>query len=361
MKRFLVISLLCLCSALRAQNTELVSFIDRYSDSIITEAKQPGMIISITKANDIVNDVIYEKAKGLANLETKEPMDLKMRFRIGSLTKTFTTTVLLQLVDEGKLKLEDKLKKFFPVIPNSKNITIRMLGDMSSGLYNYSESKEVDDSMSSNPRKKWKPQELVDVAVRNPVYFEPGKGYHYANTNTVLIGMIIEKITGNTLGGEIKTRIIDKLRLSETEFPSDAEFTGFHPRGYNEDDSKFIEPLTDVTEKFDPSWAWAAGAVNSSLNDVKIYVKALAEGTLISKKMQAERLKWSLNLPVLKYGFGIFRAGNDFYGHNGSYPGFHNVSVYSPKTGMTIIIMYNSQTNRDPDEFLKALLPLIEK
>src|SRR5436190_20136915 len=112
---------------LYSQNDKLVSFIEHYSDSIITDAKQPGMIISITKGND----KIYEKAKGLANIETKEPMDTKMRFRIGSLTKTFTGTLILQLVDEEKLKLDDALEKYFPNVPNSKNITVRMLGDMS--------------------------------------------------------------------------------------------------------------------------------------------------------------------------------------------------------------------------------------
>jgi D-alanyl-D-alanine carboxypeptidase len=340
-----------------SQYNNLVSFADRYSDSIITEAKQPGLIVSITKGSEI----IYEKAKGLANIETKTPMDLAMRFRIGSLTKTFTGTVALQLADEGKLSLDDPLEKYFPNVPNSKNITVRMLGDMSSGLYNYSEAKEVDDSMNAHPRKKWKPEELVNVSIRNPVYFEPGKGYHYSNTNTTLLGMIIEKLTGNSLGSEIKTRIIDKLGLTDTEFPSDADFTGFHSEGYNEDDSKFIEPLTDVTVKHDPSWAWAAGAIISSVKDIKIYIKALADGTLISSAMQTERMKWSLNMAGLKYGFAVFRAGNDFYGHNGSYPGYHNVSVYSPKTGITIIIFYNSQTNRDPDDFLKAILPIIEK
>jgi D-alanyl-D-alanine carboxypeptidase len=339
-----------------SQNKELVAFIEHYSDSMLTDAKQPGMIISITKGDEIV----YEKAKGLANIETKEPMDLKMRYRIGSLTKTFTGTIIMQLVDEGSLELDNALDEYFPFVPNSKYITIRMLGDMSSGLYNYSEASEFEDSMNTNPLKKWKPKELVEIAIKKPVYFEPGKGFHYSNTNTILLGMIIEKLTGNTLATEMRKRIIDKLVLSETEFPISSEFTGIHSHGYNEDDSKFLEPLTDVTTKHDPSWAWSAGAVISSLKDMKKYIKALVFGALVSKQMQAERMKWSLDTPNLKYGFAIFKAGDDFYGHNGSYPGYHNVSVYSPKRDMTIIIFYNSQTNRDPDEFLKKLLSMIK-
>src|SRR4030095_10475357 len=114
--------------------------------------------------------------------------------------------------------------------------------------------------MISKTQKKWKPEELVSISANHSPYFEPGKGWHYSNTNTILLGMIIEKLTGNSLDSEIKKRIIDKLGLTETEFPLNSLISGFHPRGYNDDDGLFTEPLEDVTEKYDPSWAWAAGA-----------------------------------------------------------------------------------------------------
>ncbi len=337
-------------------NDSLVSFIEHYTDSMLTIAKQPGMIVSVTCGDKI----IYEKAKGLANVETKELMDETMRFRIGSVTKTFTTTVLLQLVDEGKVKLDDPIDKFFPQLPDAKKITVRMLGDMSSGLKNYSELHEFDDSMKTFPKKKWKPEELVTLSIGAKADFEPGKGWHYSNTNTVLIGMIIEKITGSSLEEEIRRRIIDKLNLKETEFAIDPEITGNYPRGYNEEDTALTYPLTDMTTTYDPSWGWAAGAMISSVKDLKVYLKALAEGKLVSTESQAERFKWALNKEGLKYGFGIFMVGNDYLGHNGSYPGFHNVSVYSPKSNCTIIIFYNTQSNRDPDDFLKRLLPMMK-
>lgn len=335
---------------------KLDEFIEKYCDSMMTKALQPGILVSITQGDK----VIYEKAKGVANIETKEPMDLKIRFRIGSLTKTFTTTVILQLVDEKKLTLDESIEKYFPNIPNAKNITIRMLGDMTSGLYNYSEAKEFDEMMKENPKRKWKPEELVAVSLKNPVYFEPGKGWHYSNTNTVMLGMIIEKITGNSLSSEIKKRISDKLGLKETEFAENPEISGFHPQGYGEDDGTWVYPLVDVTTKYDPSWGWAAGAMISTIADLKIYLKALGTGALISKEMQTERLKWGLNKPDIKYGLGIFEIGTGYFGHNGSYPGFHNISVYSPDKNISAIIFYNTQSNRDPDTFLKAILPKIE-
>jgi D-alanyl-D-alanine carboxypeptidase len=335
---------------------KLTAFIEKYSDSMLTTALQPGMIISITQGEN----VIYEKAKGVSNVESKLPMNKDMRFRIGSLTKTFTATVLLQLVDEKKITLDENIEKYFPNVPNAKSITVRMLGDMTSGLYNYSESKAFNDSMLADPKRKWKPEELIDVSLKNKVYFEPGKGWHYSNTNTTMIGLIIEKITGNTLPAEIKKRIIDKLGLKQTDFAEVPEISGSYPRGYGEDDATWVYPLVDVTTKYDPSWAWAAGAMISTVEDLKVYLKALTEGKLTSKEMHAERLKWGLDKPEAKYGFGIFEIGNGYYGHNGSYPGYHNISVHSPATNITAIIFYNTQSDRNPDLFLRAILPMIE-
>src|SRR5438105_11645674 len=114
---------------------------------MLTTSKVPGLIVSITRDGK----VIYEKAKGYSNLESKSEMDLTRRFRIGSLTKTFTITVLFQLVDEGSVKLDEPISKYFDFIPNADKITVRMLCDMSSGLYNYSEGKEFDDSLHQHP------------------------------------------------------------------------------------------------------------------------------------------------------------------------------------------------------------------
>jgi len=335
---------------------KITDFIEKYSDSMLTSAQQPGIIVSITQGDK----VIYEKAKGVANIQSKEPMDTKMRFRIGSLTKTFTATVLLQLVDEKKITLDESIEKYFPSVPNAKNITVRMLGDMTSGLYNYSESKEFEKQMLAEPKKKWTPEELINVSLQNKVYFEPGKGWHYSNTNTVMLGVIIEKLTGSTLPKEIKKRISDKLGLNETEFAENPDISGFHPNGYGEDDGTWVYPLVDVTTKYDPSWGWAAGAMISTISDLKIYLKALTEGKLTSPEMHAERLKWGLNKPDIKYGFGIFQISEGYFGHNGSYPGFHNISVHSPSKNITAVIFYNTQSNRDPDIFLKAILPFIE-
>lgn len=349
--------LLLNCRLYSQFDKELALFIDKYGDSVINTG-QPGMIISITRGDTI----IYEGAKGLANVSTGEKMHTGMRFRIGSLTKTFTVTVLLQLVEQGLLKLDETIDRFFSLemVPNGNKITVRMLADMSSGLYNYSESGDFDAMMKQSPNRKWKPEELVEIGVKNEPYFLPGAGWHYSNTNTVLLGMIIEKLSGHSLATEIKIKIIDKLGLKNTDFPVEAEITGYHPMGYGEDETMFLLPLSDVTEKYDPSWAWAAGAMTSDIYDLKIYLKALANGTLLTPEMQKERLRWALDKNDIKYGAGIFMLGNEFLGHNGSYPGFHNISVHSPVSNITAIIFYNTQTDRSPDDFLKTLIPMLK-
>lgn len=340
---------------LTQNDKDLAAAVDKFTDSVLAAGNQPGMIISITCGDK----VIYEKGKGLAILESKTPMESGMRFKIGSVTKTFTTTVLLQLVDEGRLKLDDSIDKFFPNVPNAKNITVRMLGDMSSGIYNYTDAKEFEDSTDANPLKKWKPEELVEIGTRNKPYFEPGKDWHYSNTTTVMLGMIIEKLTGSTLAKEIKSRICDKLGLKQTYLQEGTEMPGNHSHGYIKGGVKGDSALIDVTEKFNASWAWAAGAIISDVKDLKIYLKALAEGTLISKAMHQERLKWKLDKPDMKYGFGIYE-NRGFFGHNGSTPGFDNMSVHSPSKGCTVVIFYNAMSNHGPDALLNAIIPLMK-
>jgi D-alanyl-D-alanine carboxypeptidase len=334
----------------------LTEKIDALTDSVMDHTKLPGMIVSV-----VSDDFKYEKAKGYEDVINKIPMRLDQVFRIGSVTKTFTITILLQLVDEGKLTLDDTINQFFPDFPNGKNITVRMLANMTSGIYNYSATKSFEDSLENHPLKRWTDQELVDLALKNPPYFDPGKSFYYSNTNTVLIGLIIEKLTGNSLADEIKKRIIIPLGLKNTYVPSNNLMEGDYSHGFNSGDS-LVLPYEDFTIKYDPSWASAAGNILSNINDLKIYVKALANGNLVSKKSQKERLKWawSVSNPGLDYGLGIFKMRESFLGHNGGIPGFTNLTVYSPQKKCSVIVMYNIQiTNLSPDRLALRIIDLM--
>jgi len=162
----------------------------------------------------------YVKGIGVSDLTTGEPVSADDKFRVGSNTKTFVVTVILQLVDEGKLTLDDDLAGFGlgVEIPNAENITIRQLCNMTSGLFEAYNSPAVwEDGV--NPLTHWNPQDLVAAAVENPPNFPPGEGWNYSNTNYILLGMIIEKLTGNTAEEEITKRCIEPQGLNNTSFP----------------------------------------------------------------------------------------------------------------------------------------------
>lgn len=325
---------------------------DRITDSVLSvNPLIPGMIVSF-----VSKDFIWEKAKGYADLEKKVPMKLDNTYRIGSVTKTFTISVLLQLVDEGKVSLDDNISKYFSDFPNGGNITVRMLADMRSGIYNYSESKEFEDTLTNRPTKVWNDDELIQLALKYPPYFPPDSNFHYSNTNTILIGKIIEKVTGNSWQNEVKKRIIDPLGLKNTWTANGRSMIGDYAHGYMQMDSTSSK-LTDVTDYYDVSWASAAGDIISDINDIKIYLRALGNGKFYSQKMREARMQWAITHGDLKYGLGMFSVGG-FLGHNGGIPGFTNFSGYSPERNCSIIVVYNTQRPGSdmPDELAKRLL-----
>ncbi|MBV9387389.1 MAG: beta-lactamase family protein [Chroococcidiopsidaceae cyanobacterium CP_BM_ER_R8_30] len=288
---------------------------------------------------------------GVSDLATGTPIKLNDKMRIGSITKTFTGTILLQLVDEGKLSLNDPVSKYLPDVPNGENITIRQIGTMTSGLFNYSEDKVLEQQISANPNISWTPQALLAVAFRNPPDFLPGQGASYSNTNSILLGLIIEKLTGHSLPDEIRTRITQPLGMQQTTFATDGMMPNPHSQGYlygtfNDPVVPEGTPPNDVTT-WNPSWTWAAGAMISTLDDLYRYAKPLAMGKLLSKKTQAERLTW-VNMGGIKYGFQIANYGGAI-GHNGSIPGYQSFMGYLPKLDATVIILTNLQHTWSPN------------
>ncbi|MBU4350258.1 beta-lactamase family protein [bacterium] len=330
-------------------------------DSVIAESHVPGLVAGIWAPDKGVS-FIY--TAGVSDLETNAPIDEDMIFRIGSNTKTFTITVLLQLVDEGLINLSDPLSKYLPEYPRADEVSIEMLTNMRSGIYNYSESEYFSSKMFEDPTLFWLPEELIAITEEHPYYFEPGTDFHYSNTNTIIVGEIIEMVTGNSLESEINKRIIDKLGLKNTSYLNGGvEIPGYHPKAYyaGDYDPDFIE----CSEWLDCSWAGAAGSIVSNIFELKIYVEALVDGYFLSDELQQSRLKGH-EMPGSnkKYGMGIFSYDN-FYGHNGGYPGFTSLMMHSSERNCTIIIWYNCQLDEATPTMLlpevaKIIYPDIE-
>ncbi len=319
--------------------------VDKAVKEVMSKFDIPGAVVGVW----VPGEGTWIKTKGEADLKTGQAMKLGDKFRIGSITKTFTTTVILELVDEGLLSLDDTLDKFVPSVPNGSDITIRQLCNNTSGLFNYGDDENLVATIEKDPRKKWTPQELVDIAVSRGPYSAPGEELRYSNTNFILLGMIIEEVTGNKLRDEIRKRITEPLGLKNTSLPDSPKMTGEYSHGYGymaEGD----EELEDFTTYLDPSLVWAAGAMISNLDDLKIWARALADGELLDKKTQKERLTW-VDFPegegLAKYGLGIFYMGG-FIGHDGRTPGYNCDMFYFPSKEATIIVMLNLSDESEP-------------
>jgi D-alanyl-D-alanine carboxypeptidase len=317
-------------------------------EKILAENGIPGAIVYV----EVPGEGKWEATLGLADVEAGEPMDLANKFRVGSITKTFTSTVILQLVDEGLISLDDTLASLAmePAVPGAGEITVRMLLNHTSGLYEYTADEDFQELQGEDPLRKWAPAELVALAAENEPYFPPGEGWQYSNTNFVLQGMIIEQVTGNPLEEELASRITGPLGLAETILPAQPEMSGEYSHGYvyakdlGDAEDGGVDGLVDVTDAFDPSWAWAAGAMVSDLEDLKVWVKALAEGDLLSEGLQRERLTTVEAWQGSDYGLGIAEY-EGFWGHPGDLPGFSSAMMYNPDSGVTIILNLNKNPN----------------
>jgi len=289
--------------------------------------------------------------EGMSDIETGEPMMKEDHMRIGSVTKSFTVTVILQLAEEGLLNLDDRVGDYIPGVENG-NATIAELADMRSGIFNYTEDGEfVAEFVDSHFLRVWTDQELVDAADRNAPYFPPGGGWHYSNTNTVILGMIIEQVAGNPVGEEIRERIIKPLGLGGTFYPETPDMPVPFARGYG------FDPLQDLTFT-DPSSSAASGAMISRVADLHLWGEALGKGTLLSEASQAERL--SSLVPIVynpcddddperekrscpeydRYGLGIGELSG-WIGHTGEYVGYTALVMYDPESGSTVVILMN--------------------
>jgi D-alanyl-D-alanine carboxypeptidase len=315
----------------------------------------PGAIIGVWGP-----DGSYVRAVGVADKATGAPMKTDFYHRIGSQTKTFTATGVLQLADQGKVGLDDPIAKYIDGVPDGDKITLRQLLRMQSGLFNYSESPAFQEAMFADPRTPFSPQELLGFAFAEPNVFPSGEGFLYCNTNYILLGLVVEKVSGQPLQDYIRDHILTPLGMSHTSFPTTNAFPEPHAQGYTvqTDDGKEAT-ATD----WDPSWGWAAGAMISTLDDMHIWAPALATGKLLTPKLQAERLQ-TVGAPGLPpqdgYGLGIFNLGG-WIGHNGSLPGYQTVAVYLPEKQISMVILINTDIEQQGSEPSTTLATAITK
>ncbi|OSM10984.1 D-alanyl-D-alanine carboxypeptidase [Bacillus toyonensis] len=307
-------------------------------------------------------------AAGIANLNTKKPMKTDFRFRIGSVTKTFTATVVLQLAGENRLNLDDSIEKWLPGVIqgngyDAKQITVRQMLNHTSGIAEYSKSKEAD---FTNPKRMYTAEELVKIGLSAPPDFAPGTGWSYSNTGYVLLGMLIEKVTGNSYAEEIENRIIEPLELSNTFLPGNSSVIPGtkHARGYVQPDG--ASELKDVTY-YNPSIGSSAGDMISTADDLNKFFSSLLGGKLL-KEQQLKQMLTTVPTGIAeigRYGLGIYETklpnGVSIWGHSGGIPGF--ITFAGGKLGgkHTLAVNLNNLKDDSPDPFKNILLAEFSK
>ncbi|MFD7781751.1 serine hydrolase domain-containing protein [Streptomyces nojiriensis] len=308
--------------------------LDAAIKKVLAEAKIPGVIVAVSAPGK--GD--YVRSFGIADKATGAPMTPNLNMRIGSVTKTFTVTALLELVDEGKVGLDDPIGKYVDGVPNGDRITLRELAGMRSGLFNYSADEDFYKAFTANPDRPFTPQELLGYSFKHPVLFEPNAKFYYCNTNLILLGLVVEKVSGVPLDRFIDREVVAPAGLKHTVFPTGPEFPSPHAHGYTDQTaSGKVEDATD----WNPSWGWAAGAMISDLPDMRSWAKTLATGTLLTPATQAQRLDVVDALPGTGYGLGIFNV-QGWIGHNGSLPGYGSLVLYLPESKATLVVLLNT-------------------
>ncbi|MFF5449401.1 serine hydrolase domain-containing protein [Streptomyces sp. NPDC012888] len=297
-------------------------------------------------------DGVRTRTAGVRDRVSGEAMDTRARFRIGSVSKTFSSVVLLQLVDEGKLELDAPVNRYLPGLLPDDRITVRHLLTHRSGLADYTEAMfaQTVPGFEAVRNRVFTYQELLDLSLRLPRTTEPGAAYKYSNTNFVVVGMLIEKAAGGPVAKEYERRIIRKLGLRNTSYVHpDTRIRGLHARGYLHPDEAGA-PLVDSTEQT-VSWAQSAGAVISNPADLNTFMTALMRGRLLSPKMlDAMTTVTPTDATNTRfYGLGLRRydlsCGTQVFGHTGTVQGFYTYA-FATRDGRRSLSAMANTSNR---------------
>ncbi|MFJ9027384.1 serine hydrolase domain-containing protein [Streptomyces sp. NPDC102274] len=296
-------------------------------DGLVADGKRPAALISTRERDGRTRTY----TAGVGDLATGAKVPADGQVRIGSNTKTFTAVVVLQLVGEGKIDLDAPIETYLPNLlrgegVDGRHITVRQLLQHTSGLPEYTQT--VAENFTEVQHRYVEPRELLDIALKGKASFPPGAKWEYSNTNYIVAGLLVQKITGRPLAEEINKRVVERIGLRHTYFPQPGDMTirEKHPKGYFAPQPG--APLRDVTVQ-DPSWGWAAGAMISTNSDLNRFFTALLDGRLL-RPAQLKEMRTTVPaedpVPGSRYGLGLMSkplsCGGVSWGHGGDIPGY---------------------------------------
>lgn len=337
-------SILSFAICLSAGTVTAQSFNKAKMDSFFTaiESNNKGMgSIALSKNGRL----LYTKAIGNSyiNGDTKIHADYATKYRIGSITKMFTATIIFQLIEEGKLTLKTPLDKYFPKVPNAKKITVGNLLNHRSGIHNFTNDSEYL-LWNTKPHTQ---AEMLAIIVKGGSDFVPGSKAEYSNSNFVLLGYIVEKITGHSYKDELQKRIASKIGLTNTYYG------GKISSGNHEAYSYTMASAWEQESETDMSIPGGAGAILSTPADLDMFIDALFTGKLV-KKESLELMKTQTD----RYGMGLFQVplgSKKGYGHTGGIDGFSSSLTYFPDDSLAIAYCNNGAVMATNDIMIGAL------
>ena len=360
---FACVALVALCAACGDASSAALRPIDQSTLQATLDASARDLLVPGAMALVRVPQGEFVVTHGATARGGDTPPGPDTRFRIGSVTKSMTAALILQLAQEGKLRLDDPIAKYRPDVPGGDDIPIADLLDMRSGLGNYTAAPTFWPVLEDDPGRVWTPEQLLEIGFAQP---SPGsRSFYYCNTNTVLLGLVAQQVTGQPLATLFQERLFAPLGMSATQLPAPGTQNLPAPsaRGYVYESVRYVfveasyppsvqeearagtlapKDFTDI----DPSWAWAAGGAISTASDLAIWIEGLVGGRLLDATWQR---RWRDSLRPTdparpdgqQYGYGIaqarFGAVRLFF-HNGELPGFNTFASHDPENRVTIVV-----------------------
>lgn len=310
-------------------------------DAALAANKTPGALVGVFTPNGS-----WTSATGSGDLDPSRPISFEDTFAWRSVTKSLTVTVVLQLVAEGQLELDAPVGTYVSGVPNGNNITLRQLAGMRSGLFNYTSDQAFQERFGSDLTAPWTDQELLSAAFSHPVNFAAGAEYEYSNTNTILLGVVAETVTGRPLAQLIQERIFGPLAMTHSVYMTGTELPAPFVHGFifDEEDGGFVELVSNATALS------GAGAVAGTFEDLRTWGTALVAGPLLPADLQRQRFQGTprTNGPIYDtYGLGMGEI-RGWWGHTGNGLGYELCVFTEPTTGSQIVVIVNA-TNSNAD------------
>jgi D-alanyl-D-alanine carboxypeptidase len=333
-------------------DTALRARLQHALDLLREEHGFPGAELGVARADGSS----FALATGLSDREKKLAMTTDLLLLQGSIGKTYVAATALQLVKEGKIDLDAKIatllagEPWLPRLPNGRDITVRMLMSHTSGLVRYELKEAFTKDLSAHPEKTWRPAELIAYMLDSPAPFPAGTGWEYSDTNYIVLGMVIERLTGAKLDDEIERRLLRPLGLEHT-VPSDRRRIPGLSQGYAGEKNPFggvDAMLRDGEMVINPQFEWAGGGYASTAEDLAKWMRAFHAEKLVDPALLEEARK-GVPAPMLgkdvRYGLGVIILDTPLgpaYGHSGFFPGYCAEAYWFQELGAAIALQINS-------------------